>query len=112
MEPNPFPAPGFPVRPDEPHVVTEQDRKRYPDRLKNTLVIRELDATYGEGLGGEPYGWLTTKRVEVRTSDELCPSCGCDLRLHTMSQDRAGMVGGGAERCLACHELLDEEWWD
>lgn len=100
-----MPAPGFNVRGDEDaHVVTESDVENYPE-LERVLVIHVLETDWGRGIGAEPYGYYTRKRIQIEEADEPCEQCGCEEIRSSFHQDRAAVLSAGTTECARCeHE--------
>lgn len=97
-----MPAPGFNVAEEgDPHVVTESDVEEYPE-LEGVLVIRTLETEWGRGIGAEPYGHFTRKRVQVEEADEACEQCGSFEEIVTFTQDRAAVMAGETVVCARC----------
>lgn len=126
------PAPGFPVEPDDPHIVTDEDVERYPE-LAGVVVVHELEYDYGRGIGAEPHGYITlyseqsihvptyvharehardnfTKHCHEERQYE-CPECGSEVADYTFTQDRAAIAGGRRVSCPICDYTYLEEHW-
>lgn len=120
------PAPGFRVPDrDRPFVVPDHAVEQYPE-LEGVKTILRLDYEWGDGVGAAPYGYHTTRRIQVVDLDawdgadwfredvvisDECPECGASLAVYSFSQDRAGIVGSRSLSCAACeHEHYRERW--
>lgn len=101
-----MPAPGFNVTEgDDSHIVTDSDVEEYPE-LEGVIAIRELKTDWGRGIGAEPYGHFTRKRVQVEEADEPCEKCGCEEVLVTFTQDRAAVIAGETVTCARCEHNI------
>ena len=106
-----MPAPGFQVMEhSDPHIVTESDVEAYPE-LEGVLVIHTLETDWGRGIGAEPYGYFTRKRVQTEKADEPCEECGCELERYSFSQGHAGIAGGDSVTCVACDHTKQQNNW-
>lgn len=97
-----MPAPGFQIREKEDsHVVTDSDVENYPE-LEGVLVIHQLETEWGRGIGAEPYGYFTRKRVQIEEADEPCEKCGSSEERVQFSQDHAAVISAETVECARC----------
>ena len=110
MKPSPRQAPELR---HGPRIVTKEMKEEWEAISEDDAVLLEVEHTYGNGYGVEPYGYQLTFFKSIQVKDEDCEECGNNEFIHVYSSGNATCSPRSArETCNECGNIITDEYWD